>query len=331
MLGVQPTVGRLLLPADEERGALPVVLVGEQIWRNRFGSDPQVVGRFVHVGGVPYTVVGVMPEEFRVPDARDALAADAKGCFRGPFEASGVTMIGRLASGVTTDEAQAELALDGERLAHQYPDSHQHLEPEVVPFAMGFTNLSRAGLAAEPGFYFVQGLGLMLLLVTCLNVAMLIFARTATRWRELAVRGALGASRARVLSQMFAETLVLVAAASVLGLVATEWLLDRILPFAISGDVSLPYWLDLGVTWNVVAWTVGLGLLSAVIAGVAPGWNVTREQLSSRLASLGSGGADLHFGRLTGALIVADVCDRGDRDRGCSGSQQPTGREFWWR
>ncbi len=307
ILGVQPILGRTLLPADEPPGAPPVVVLGEQLWENRLGSDSEVVGQLVSVGGVPHTVVGIMPEVFAFPMREKLWLPLQRENPSGPFEGSDLSLIGRLAAGVTTQEAQAELDVEGERLALQFPDSHRHLEPEIVPFAMGFTNLSRAGLAAEPGFYFFQGLGLTLLLVTCLNVAMLIFARTATRWRELAVRGALGASRARVLSQMFAETLVLVVVASALGLLATEWLLDRILPFAISGDVSLPYWVDLGVTWNVVIWTVGLALLSAVIAGVAPGWNVTREQLSHRLASLGSGGADLQFGRLTGTLIVADV------------------------
>ncbi len=307
LLGTRPLLGRTFDPTDHVLGSPHVVLVGHDLWQSHLGSDADVVDRTLWVGGVPHTVIGVLPRGFAFPmrqrlwlPMRDQPAAR-------PGTGRELHLFGRLAPGATDATAQAELDAISQQLQAEYPETHTDLVAEVVPFPMGFLNLSRSGLQSEPGFYAFQVLGLILLVVACTNVAMLIFARAATRTRELAVRSALGASRARVITQMFAESAVLTAFAAGLGLVLAEWSLGRIFAFAVQSGATLPYWLDLGVTTRVVLWTLALGGLSAMIAGVAPAWSITQAPLVGHLGSAGSGGHAARFGRLSGALIAADV------------------------
>jgi len=304
VLGVVPQRGRALHPDDFVPGAAPVVLIGAQVWRTRFASDPAVVGRVIRVGRELSTVVGVMPEGFRFPSYAQLwlpMRLDATAQAGG---GATVQIVGRLAQGHTAEQAQAELerlvppltvASDAERRAR--------LRPEVVPFGLLFMGLPAGGLDAMPEYYLAQLLMLVVLLVACGNVAMLVFAQTATRFKEIAVRSALGASRTRIVSQIFAETFLLALLSAALGVFLVDWALGHVNLAAIGGQTAMPYWLTLRVTSGTVVRAVLLATLSATAAGVIPAIGITGRAVYQHMR----GGSGVRFGRLTGVLVVADI------------------------
>ena len=309
ILGVAPLMGRTLGEGDEAVGAPDVVLIGRDVWMGRFDGDPEIVGRQVAIAGVPHTVVGVMPGGFRFPHSQQLWIPLRQPPTNGPAEGDPLWIFGRLGDGVSEAEAHAEVVALGDRMSEAFPEMRAGLRGEVVPFGLTLFALPRQSFVTIPEFYGVQLAGLLLLFVACANVAMLMLARSATRFRELAVRAALGASRWRVLSQMFAETLVLTLLATGLGLLAADrlygWLFRQLVPD--SGGALFPYWLDLGVTAEVVLWGIALAALSAVLAGVLPALKVTGRGVQQSIQRLSAGRSGVRFGGATSALIVLDV------------------------
>src|SRR6185436_3260806 len=191
---VAPLLGRTLVDADESAGAPPVIVIGYEAWATRYEREPGILGRTVRLGGTVHTIVGVMPEGFEfpinqqywIPLGDDPAAYPVGG---GPKMA----VFARLAAGVTPPTAEAELAVIGKRMAAAYPKTHEHLAPRVKPYVNVFAKTGGAAWA----FVLVQAMLAMLLVVVCLNVAILVYARTVTRTAEIAVRTALGATRAR--------------------------------------------------------------------------------------------------------------------------------------
>ena len=213
---VPPVLGRPLLDEDERTGAPAVVVIGHDVWQSRFASDPSAVGREVRFGNTAHTIVGVMPEGFHFPvnhsywvPLRATAAEFARG--QGPE----IFIFGRLADGVTTGEAQAELTTIGLQSAAAYPETHAGLRPRVLPYSYPVLDIQDVS---------IWQVGLMqltislLLLVVAVNIAVLVYARTATRQGEIAVRTALGASRGRIVAQLFVEALMLSTVAGAAGL-----------------------------------------------------------------------------------------------------------------
>ncbi|AHG89809.1 MacB-like periplasmic core domain protein [Gemmatirosa kalamazoonensis] len=303
----RPLLGRVLVPADEHIGAPPVVVLGHAVWRARFAADSTIVGQSVQLGDVYATVVGVMPPDFRFPIAHDAWtpfrpAARDDAPRRGPA----ITIFGRLAPGATLDDAKAELAVLGQRAARDLPATHEHLQPQVMPYAQ---MIGGAPSAAEEGAVvaLTQIFALMLLVLVCGNVALLLFARAATRESEIIVRSALGASRRRIVLQLFAEALVLGGVAAGVGLAAAQITLRQwALPFLKMNYDQLPFWFDPRVTPATVLYAGVLTVLGAAIAGGLPGLKVTRG-IGSRLRAGTTGGGGLQFGGVWTAVIVAQV------------------------
>ncbi len=307
ILRVRPQLGRTLISADEAISAPKVVVIGHDLWQSRLGGDPDVVGRTIRIGGVLRTVVGVMPEEFLFP-LRDNLwlplrvnvLADEEGQERAH------TIFGRLSDGISSEEAQAELTAVGRRMAIEFPETHARLQPEVVPLTIGLGGLRKGGLRADPEFYAFQGLALLVLVVACANVGMLIFARTAARSSELAVCTALGASRTRVISQLFTEALLLAVLSAGVGLlIADRIILSRIAPAR--DKLPLPYWLDFGVTPDTVFWALSLAVFSAAVVGVVPALKVTGKAVQRNIPRTAAGRSGIRFGGMSSALIIADV------------------------
>ncbi len=306
LLGTAPLLGRTLDRSDEAAGSPPVVVLGHDLWRARFGGDPAVVGRTVRLAGVPHTVVGVMPQGFLFPANEQAwlpLRAERSA----PGEGRALYVVGRLAEGVTDEQAQAELTTLAGRRTPDVPEARARLRFEVVPFAYAFLGIPRGGLAALPEFPLFQALALGLLVVASGNVAMLVFARTATRLPELAVRTALGAGRGRIVAQIFVETLVLAAVAAGVGLASADWILGRVGLAALAGEAALPYWLSLGVTPRAVLRALGLAVLGAAVAGLLPALRLSGRDPQQSIRRARGGRSGILFGRLTGALVVADV------------------------
>ena len=302
-----PLLGRTLVAADEAEGAPPVVVIGHEVWQRRFDGDPTIVGSTVRIGGTPSTVVGVMPPEFEMPVSHDLwMPLRASALTAQPREGPAIRIFGRLAPGVSLEEAQAELMAIGRRTAADLPASHEHLRPEIMPYASSFFELTLIEKAALMSLNIPM---LLLLVLICGNVALLMFARAATRETELAIRTALGASRRRIVMQLFAEALVLGGLAALLGLAAAtrglRWVMSVIEVDMLDGD-KLPFWIEPGLSPTTILYAIGLTLLAAVIAGVVPALKVTRGMGNSlQRVSAGSGG--MKFGGVWTAVIISQI------------------------
>ncbi len=276
-----PLLGRTLVEADEGPAAGQVVVLGYQIWKELFVTDPGVIGRTLRVGDTPREVVGVMPEGFRFPLNHSLwvpLRTDS------PLEDLGagppIVIFGRLADGVELREAQAELSLLGQRTAQEAPDTHAALRPRVVPYAQQWVGTSKLG-------YSGVRLGLvLLLLVVGTNVAALVLARNLTREGEIAVRTALGAGRGQIVLQLTVEALVLVSLASVVGLVVASWGLDvmtKVMADTTFGIGGLPFWWHEGLTAGTVYRIAVLNTACAILCGALPALIVTGSREWGRL------------------------------------------------
>ncbi|WP_158508992.1 ABC transporter permease [Gemmatirosa kalamazoonensis] len=301
-----PVLGRVLAPADERAGAPQVVVIGYGVWQKRFAGDAHVIGRSVQLGDTFATVVGVMPEGFAFPVSHEAwipLRSDVLG--QPPREGPDVTVFGRLAPGVSLEGAQAELAVLGRRTAAQFPSTHEHLLPQVRPYTSTFWDPSAQEM---PLIYSFNVFAVLLLVLICCNVALLMFARAATRQSELVVRSALGASRGRIIAQLFAEALVLGAVAAAVGLAAAWFVLDRwglrYLEFNLG---RIPFWFDIGLSPLTVLYACGLTLLGAAIAGVVPALKVMKGIGAQLRQGTTGGGGGVQFGGVWTAVIITQV------------------------
>lgn len=306
VLRVAPLLGRPILPADEVPGAEDVAVIGYDLWQNQYGGDPAIVGRSIRLGGASRTVVGVMPEDFRFPIQELLWTPLRVAPGRTAETAEPVQIFGRLAEGVDDARASAEFALVAERSA--VPGRAQRLQPQVRPFAYILLPGMSDGLRASPEFLASQSLALLVLLVACTNVAMLVFARTATRSNELAVRTALGASRARIVTQVFVECLVLALLAAGAGLLLMASVLElmwRVIPG--TWAASLPYWIRWEIGADTAIYALALAGVSAVVAGVIPALRFTGKHVQSTIQRARARRTGVRFGGLSGFLIAVDV------------------------
>ena len=306
LLGTPPLLGRTLRPQDEQLAEPPVVVISHMLWETRFGSDPGVVGRTVKVGAAHATVVGVMPEGFGFPvNQRLWIPLRVNGSTLAPRTGPSATVFGRLAPGASLEEAQAELDVIGARLAATSPDTHKNLKPRVTTYAKPLTEGGQWQFVRNM-LYTVNIIFLMLLAIVCTNVATLVFARTATRGWEITVRTALGASRGRIVKQLFIEALVLAGVAAFVGLVLAKVALRVGLGMAsVSGNV--PYWIDAGLSWRTVVYALLLTLAGAAIVGILPAVRATRINVQDALRSESAAGSALRFGWFWTTVIVVQV------------------------
>jgi putative ABC transport system permease protein len=300
--------GRFLLPEDEAAGAPDTLVIGYDEWVRRFDADPAIVGRSVQLGSTSYAIAGVMPEGFVFPLNHDYwIPWRIDATTYQPRSGPAVNVFARLALGATLDSAQAELATIGERAAALWPATHTHLRPRVVPYPYVYNDMDDPENVLV--LQAVQLAIVLLLVVVCVNVSILVYARTATRQGEIAVRGALGASRRRIVAQLFVEALMLAGIAATAGVglssVALQQLQGQML---LVGEQVLPFWMSLELPADGVLYIVALTLLAAAIIGVAPALKATGRQVHSGVQSLSAGsGSRMQMGRLWTTLIVAQV------------------------
>ena len=299
--------GRTLLPEDERAGAPDAIVIGHDEWVRRFGADPDIVGQSVRLGLTAYTIVGVMPEGFGFPTYHSfwipwRLDAAAYAPRSGPS----INVFGRLAPGATLESAQAELTAISRRLAAASPPTHEHLRPLVIAYAHAFNEIDDPQDALA--VYAIEIAIVLSLVLICVNVAILVYARTATRQGEIAVRGALGASRRRIVAQLFVEALMLAGVAAAIGIGLTAVGLRQIEGAMLTLVGRWPFWFSLELQTGTVIYVVGLTLCAAAIVGVAPALKATGRQVHTRLQTLSPGsGSRMQMGRLWTALIVAQV------------------------
>ena len=300
----RPLHGRVLSAADERPGAPPVVVLGYELWRERFDGDPRVIGRSVQLGTNIATVVGVMPEGYAFPTSHELwtpLRTDVPGVE--PRQGVAITVFGRLAPGTNVDNARTEVASIAKRIAAEHPTTHAQLQPHVLPYTQkSVDNTDTLGMTALIYFFIVA-----LVAVVCSTVALLLFARAASRETEILVRSALGASRRRIVTQLFAEALVLAGVSAAVGLVMAQLALTNLgRPYLEMNYGRLPFWYDFDLSPQTTLWALLLAVLGALIAGVLPARKITRG-LGSRLRAGTAGGGGVSFGGVWTAIIVVQV------------------------
>jgi predicted permease len=306
VLAIQPVLGRVFAPEEEEPGHDDVVILSQDLWQSRFGSDPQILGRGLLLDGRRHTVVGVMPS-LRVAawypatvQAWTPLAWTAKErAVRGERI---VSVIARLKPGVNRLQAQAEMDTLAGRLARAYPETDKGWSVFVQPLHDYLTDRVR------PALLLLLGAVVFVLLIACANVANLVLVRTLGRSKEMAIRGTLGASRGRLVQQLAAEALLLALAGAVLGLYLAHF--GVALLVGSLGNL-LPPRLEVHLDLRILAFTLGISLFAGIAAGLAPAWLFLRSDLQRSLQR-GLGRTDATAGaagsrRARGALVVAEV------------------------
>ncbi|HSJ31787.1 MAG TPA: ABC transporter permease [Longimicrobiales bacterium] len=294
---VPPLLGRPLVEADAAPGAENVVVIGYELWRSRFNADSAVLGRTVQLSRVPVTVVGVMPEQFLFP-VNHQMWTPLRLTEALPRTGPPIRMFARLRDGVSLEAAQAELASVGARMASANPATHQHLRPRVLGYAAPTESLGPF-LAANLSAW-------VLLLIAGTNVATLMFARTALRESEIVVRNALGASRLRVMGQLFVESLVLSLVSAAAGIaLATAFLNYARANFA--SDVDWPFWQDMNLGLPAVLYTGLIAVGTAAVVGLLPAIRATGPRVQTALRSIGGGGTQMQIGRVWSGLIIFQV------------------------
>jgi predicted permease len=280
MAGLTPVLGRGFVPEDDRAGAPRVAIIAYSVWQGRYGADPAVVGRTVRVNDVPSTIVGVMPPnvhfvamtEVWVPIGQIAAASTNVDATRGSRPVLIMT-IGRLADGATLAQARAEMDGITGRLARDHPATNEGVGVILEPL----DGILRSGMRRP--LLMLMGAVSIVLLIACVNVANLLLARAVHRGREMAIRAALGATRWRIVRQLCVESLLMAAAAGVLGyllsLVGVRLFADQLL--LQYGDGVPPYWLSFAVDGVVFAFLAAVALGSSVLFGLAPALHVARS------------------------------------------------------
>lgn len=304
---VAPLLGRHLIDDDERAGVPPVVVIGHEVWRTRFASDPSIVGRVVQLGEDPHVIVGVMPEGFGFPVNHRVwvplrLDPNRHARLAGPA----LTVFARLAPGASLEGARAEIATVSRRTAEAHPDTHAKLRADVLPYTFPFFDINDP--SARWIVHLMQALITLLLVIVCVNVAILVYARTATRHAEIAVRTALGASRRRIIGQLFVEAFVLAAVAALVGLTFTAFALGQVNVAMEQLFAGRPFWWRFEVSGSVVLYVLGLAVLIAGIVGVIPAFKATGTHVQLGLQRISAGGGSgMQLGRTWTLLIVLQV------------------------
>jgi putative ABC transport system permease protein len=300
LLRVTPVLGRDFRDGEDEPGAEPVALISHRMWTNRFGGDPGVLGRTLFIDGAPHTVVGVVPEGFRFPIDQDLWAPLVLPTDAAQAGAPTLGVFGRLADGVSRNEAQAEFGVIASRTEQLFPDDNEGMGITIKPYTVQH-------LGETPVFQMrvITFAVLLVLIVACTNVANLLLARAVHRVRDMAVRTALGASRLRIVMQLLAESTVMAAMGGVLGIgvaAAASGGLRR----WISAD-RMPFWVDMRLDGQTVLYTLGLTMLAGLIAGALPAIKATVKDVNAVLKDEARGSSAMKIGGLMQGLIVVEI------------------------
>jgi len=298
VFGVVPSVGRGFRD-EEEGGAAPkVAMLGEGYWRRRFGAERDIVGSRILLSGVPHTVVGIVPAQLQLERPVDVWTPLATDSTR-PRRADFLTVFGRLGQGVSLDRAQQEMTTIMRRLEAQYPESNAGWGAQVVALREQMIGEIRPALLV-----FMGAVGLVLL-VACANVANLMLARAAGRRREVTIRSALGASRTRLAGELLLESMLLALLGGALGLLLALWGVEGLRSL---GPDTLPRVNEIGLDLRVLGFALVLSLLTGLLFGLAPVWQMTGRDPHEGLAegSRGvAGGSGIQ--RARSALVLGEV------------------------
>jgi putative ABC transport system permease protein len=297
VFGATPRAGRLFTPEEEQPRASDVVVISEAYWRRQFGSDPRAIGSTVTFGQRTRTIIGVT--DLRYPARTDIYYPDPIAPESQSRTAHNYRGVGRLAAGVSPEQAQAEMTGIASRLGQQYPVSNGDKGIAVLPVqdvVVGDTRQTLFVLLAAVAF---------VLLIACANVANLLLARAAARGRELVVRAAVGAGRVRLVRQMLTERAVLALVAGAGGVIVARWGVTALLALA---PENLPRLGEVAVDSSALAFALAISLAASVIFGLAPAWHVSRVDLADGLRQGGKGSSlGMRGGWARKAFVVTEI------------------------
>ena len=304
MIGITPILGRDFGPEDDGPGGPPVVMLSNAVWQQRYGSDPKVLGTQIRLNGITATVVGVVRQGLGFPQQEQVwlpMSQLPPALRQQPRQARNYFGIGRLASGVTLEQARAELNAIGTALASKYPDTNKELAPYPD---------SLQGLIVGPQirllFWALLGAVGFVLLIACSNVANLLLARAARRTGEMSVRVAIGASRWQIVRQLLTESVLLAFVAGALGLLLSlagiRWFDSEL------QNVGRPWWMVFTMDWRTFGFLFAICIVTGVLFGLAPALHVSRTNVNETLKEGGrSGSTGIRARRWANGLIVAQL------------------------
>ena len=298
MAGIAPLAGRTFRDDDPPN----VVVISEGFWKRQFSGAGAAVGGKIKLDGEPYTVIGVMPEKFQFPYGGPVtelwiplVISPQQAQTRGNHY---LFVAGRLKSGVSPASAQSEMAAIAKRIESQYADTQGGRSVLLTPLADAVTGSVRTSLMILLG-----AVGLVLL-IACANVANLLLARAAVRTREVAIRAALGASRARLIRQFLIESVILAIAGGAAGILLANWGTSLLLALA---EGQIPRAQEIGLDWRVFVFLLGVSVVTGIVFGLAPAFAASRVDVQNNLKDGGRGSGGRSQGRLRDGLVVAEI------------------------
>jgi putative ABC transport system permease protein len=300
-LGIQPVLGRGFREGDDRPGADPVILLGHDLWRDRYGSSPDIIGKPIRANGAQRTVIGVMPANFAFP-LREVvwipLSIDPLATRRG--EGPSYQVIARLRPGISLRQAKAQAAAIASQLADEFRATNQGVSADVMPYAETIFGQEIYRL-----LYTMLGAGIGVLLIACVNVSNLLVARASLRQREVAVRMALGAARARVVRQHLTEVLVLATVGGGIGILLSifgmQWFTQ-----ALSVNPP-PFWITFELDIRVMLFVLGLIVLASLFAGALPALHAARVSAGAALKDDSRSSTSARLGRFSNGLVVVEL------------------------
>ncbi len=305
LLGVKPLLGRTFAPGEDEIGAAPIAMISEGLWRRKFGSADDIIGKSVTLDGRGYTTVGVVPASFHFAMLGSAGQQDVyvpvgqwkNNLLNSRSAGLGLHGIGRLKPGVTIEQAAADMKAVTNNLAAAYPDANKGIGASLIPlkqWVIGGVRPLLLVLLASVGF---------VLLIACVNVANLLLARSTGRTREFAIRAAVGASRGRVLRQLLTESVLLALVGGALGLLLAAWGTRAALGVL---PTTLPRAEEIGLDGRVLLFTLAISLFAGVLFGLAPALKTSPANLQDSLKESGRGLSGTRH-RVQGVFVVVEM------------------------
>jgi putative ABC transport system permease protein len=303
-LGMQPRLGRFFTADEDRAGGAPVVVISNDLWMSRFASDSAILGRSVRVNGVPRTVIGVMPREFRFPEFASIWTPLEQQPGRPERDDRGIGVVARLNSEDDLANAKAEFATLAANIAREHPQTNGEWTAQVTPL--------REDLAGQESRLFVLLLGAvtLVLVIVCANLAGLSLARGSARRRELAIRLALGASRGTVVRLLLVESALLAVVGGAVGVLLAWWCVDLV---TAQFGSFIPFWIQFKIDARVLAFAAFASVLTTLAFGLLPALRASRPDVRAELsdggqnASLGQGGVRLRAALVVGELAIALV------------------------
>jgi predicted permease len=310
IIGVSPVMGRDFAAEDNKPGAEKVTLLGDEIWRRDFGADPNIVGQSVRINGKAATIIGVMPPNFKFPFSEELwtpLYNEYPPRPRGELVLGAnnpaPAVMGRLKPGVTLDQVNAEFVALAHHLAEDNPKTNQNFTSATVqPLLNAFT-----GVQLRQIIWAMLAAVILVLVIACVNVMNMQFGRAALRAKELAIRGALGATRWRLVRQMLTESLVVAAFGAVAGVLLAYWAVDMLVRAFSASPFPLPYWWQFTIDGRVLTFIIAITLASTLISGLVPAYLSARRNTAEIMKEGGRGNTSRLVNIITRVLVVGQI------------------------